>query len=378
MPEQVDVNGVTFTPEKVVDLDSFAKQPPVETPKADGGEPAKVEPPVETPKVEPPPKVDPPAGDPPPVVAPPKEEEGDEIILEYGDEKVPALEFMERYDKLKEEYDALKGDEFLQRFSEYYLGGGSPAEFLQKSTVKWTEIPDLDVIKAGFNADPKIAKLDQETRELLFERKLAEEYGMNPDGSFDEGEDTKTARAMKALMKRDAEDIRTSKIEEQKKYLLPKEKVATPQQKADPKAEREALLKDKDLQRLVKDKVVPVGDGMSFPVEDPLKVVGMMADVNQFWGLFRKVDGSIDKEFAAKVFAFALNPKKYEDHILGLGKDLGSESYLKEQRNTVDKSGAVVIDKTTDTETPMVVNGKIVSKQHIDGLGKAFAAAPKR
>lgn len=369
----VQQNGVSFTPEKVVDLDAYAKSGSNE--QADGGSVTETkqedtpvdqvssdqaqEQEVSTPESG---KTD--------VVETSAKSDGDEIPLNelyigIGDEEVSASDLVDRYNDAKSQLDAIKNDEFLSRFVDYYKSGGKPDEFIKKASVDYGKISDVELVRMQFDNDN--SDLDEEARNIIFERELVSKYGINPDGTYDD-EDSKEAKVGKQLLKRDAQKLRSTFAEEQKKFLLPQAN-DTQKQQYDPNAVREELLRDKELESLVKNKSLPVGDDFSYET-DPDKVIGMMTNTGEFWKLFQKQDGSWDKKAIAKVFAFALDPKKYDDHILKLGQDIGSESYIKEQKNTTERGKTRVVDKSTDASAPYVRGGKIMGNS--EDLLKAF------
>jgi hypothetical protein len=377
MPEPIEVEGVKFTPEKTVDFDEYLKQKAAaEKTEAPDPTPTPEVPEVPEPKAEDPAPEDPKGPETPAVED--KEIPLEEITLEVDGEEIQANEIVDRYSKTKEELDSIKKDEFLNRFIEFYKGGGDPAEFLGKATQKWDQVSDFELIRRDFYE--KNTDLDDEAKEIFFERKLSELYGVNLDGSFDE-EDSKTAKIGKQLMKRDAKSLRDTRIEEQKKFLLPENKSqeTSKQPQINVEAIRQDLLKDKDISEFVKTKSIPVGEGLVFETDqDPNKVIGMMTNVSDFWKLFQNQDGSPNKALITKVFTFALDPSKYDARVLELGKDLGAEQYLKEQRNTSSTTQKVnVVDKSLDREEVVVVNGKIVKGNSTEFI-KAGVAQRKK
>lgn len=389
MSEPIDQNGVKFTPEKVVNLDELLTKPsdqnteePV-TETKEVSEPKDVpegqsEEPIEIGDANPEMKVDK-----QPEVAESNQPDGGEIPLEEitfdlgeGNE-IGATELLDKYTEISDQLEKIKSDAFLNKFLEFYQSGGDPSEFFQRATVKWDKINDVELMRMKFNEEN--ADLDEDVKQILFERQLFDKYSINPDGTF-EDEDSREAKVGKQLLKRDAVRIRESKIEEQKNYLLPQKKDESQQQQAvyDPEKVREELLKDKGVQEFVSKKSLPVGGEFSYEVSDPNKVIGMMANVSEFWNLFKKPDGSYDKPAIAKVMAFAMDPSKYDDHILKLGRDSGSETYIKEQKNTVEKGKTRVVDKSTDRDEVRIVGGKIVSDNAREDLLKAFAAQRRK
>lgn len=390
MAEPVEQNGVKFTPEKVVNLDELMNQP---KPDADGsGEEMDKAPESEQPEAAAENSAEPDntesnTGE---SVDPNPEESGknksqpkkdgdniplEEIYLNLGDKEMNASELVEEYEKLSDEIKKIKGDEFLGRFVEYYQKGGDPAEFLQRATVKWDSVNDIDLLRMNFYQEN--SDLEGDAKDILFERELLNKYSINPDGTFDD-EDSREAKVGKQLMKRDASKLRTTMIEEQKNFLLPQKKDESQQQESyDPEKYKQELLQDNELKNFVSKKSLPVGEGMSYEVKDPNKVIGMMANVGQFWELFRKENGDWDKVGLAKVFSYALDPKSYDDHILKLGRDIGSETYIKEQKNTVERGKINVVDKSTDKDVVSVRDGRIIGNNKEDLL-KAFVAQKRK
>lgn len=390
MSETVEQNGVKFTPEKVVNLDELMKQP---TSAAEGaGEKMEKEPDQEQPEA-----TDDKVSEPENVESKPEEsvdpesdksiesqsepnKDGDNIPLEelylnIGDKEINASELVDEYEKLSEEIKKIKEDEFLGRFVEYYQKGGDPAEFLQRATVKWDSVNDIDLLRMKFYQEN--SDLEGDAKDILFERELLNKYSINPDGTFDD-EDSREAKLGRQLMKRDASKLRTNMIEEQKNFLLPQKKDESQQQESyDPEKYKQELLQDSDLKNFVSKKSLPVGEGMSYEVKDPSKVIGMMANVGEFWELFRKPNGDWDKVGLAKVFSFALDPKSYTDHILKLGRDMGSETYIKEQKNTIERGKVNVVDKSTDKDVVSVRDGRIIGNNKEDLL-KAFIAQKRK
>lgn len=378
--DNIEQNGVRFTPEKVVDLDAYEKNK--QQAPADGGASAeqKNEPVAQDqekvadqeqpessasePKAEQP--VQDQKDDGQQVQQPVNNDEIplEELYIATDDGELSVSDIWEKYKGTQSELEKIKSDEFLSRFIDFYKEGGDPAQFLKVATAKWEDTSDIQLLKMQF--DNENSDLDEEARQIIFERELVSKYGVNPDGTYDDA-DSREAKVGKQLMRRDAQKMRTSLIEEQKKFMLPQPK--SQQQQLDPNAIRQELLKDRQLEGFLKSKSVPVGDGFSYEA-DPNKVIGMMSNTSEFWNLFKKPDGDWDKAAMAKVFAFALDPKKYDDHILKLGQDVGSESYLKEQKNTVERGKTNVINKATDKDNMMVRNGRIIGNS--EELLKAF------
>lgn len=248
-----------------------------------------------------------------------------------------------------ERLSKIEGDPFLKKFIEYRLAGGDPQAYLESQAKDWTKESDFKVIRDEFFASDKVAGLDSEAAEELFSREISDKYSAGIDGSY-EDENSKLARVGKQFMKRDAEKLRTSHIEQQQKFAIPKAE-EKPVVQYDPVKERENILKNESVKTFVADKLIGIADtGYAHEVEDPEAIIGMMTDQRNFWALFKKEDGTVDFGKLTKAFAFAKNPSKYENDILALGKALGEEGYLKEKKN-IGKKKEENQDHSVDSKT---------------------------
>lgn len=272
----------------------------------------------------------------------------DEVVFEVNGEDVSATEIFHKYQDATEKLDAIEKDEWLKKFVDYRLKGGDPLAYLQTQTRDWAKVREIDLLRESFFESDAAQGLDDEAKEELFARELSEKYGSSIDGKY-EDETTKVAKLGKQLMKRDADKVRTSKLELQQKFGLPTAVEKKPEQVFDPVKEREALLKNDEIKSFVENKMVRIGDtDYGHEVEDPEKVIGMMTDTRNFWRLFAKEGGGTDWDRLQKTMAFALDPSKYEATVLALGRNLGEEKYLKEKKN-IKPPSEVNQDKGADT-----------------------------
>lgn len=259
------------------------------------------------------------------------------------EDTVVATAAMERLSKIE-------GDPFLKKFIDYRLAGGDPQAYLESQAKDWTKEGDFKVLRDEFFASDKVAGLDKEAAEELFEREISDKYGAGIDGEYIEV-DSKAARVGKQLMKRDAEKLRAGHIESQAKFAFTKAE-EKPVVQYDPAKERENILKNENMKSFVGDKLVRISDTeYAHEVEDAEAIIGMMTDQRNFWSLFKKEDGTIDFGKLTKAFAFAKNPSKYESDVLALGKSLGQEEYLKQKKNIGQIKKEIDQDSTVDGKT---------------------------
>ena len=218
-------------------------------------------------------------------------------------------------------------------------GGGDPTEYLEAKGRDWNKTPDMQLLRSEF--DRENSDLDAEAREELFAKKLSDEYGMNPDGSFEDA-DSKAARIGKQLMERDAKKLRSQRIAEQEKFKIPERKKVeekVQQEEYDPTEEYNRLVELDEIKPIISSKMIPVGDtGYGFELENPEEVIGMMADTRKFWSVFKDSEGNLNLQAVAKVMAIAKNQAQYEKDLLQLGGDLAMEGYLKTKKNVKDVS----------------------------------------
>ena len=362
----LEIEGVKFTPNKVVDLDALEAQSAAKAAEeaakpedqnkgqADEPEPKVEETPVEENKAEEPSVEEKPAAEEPKVEDKKVETDKvdtkvdpDKLAFKVGDKDVTVTELINQNKSLSEKVAAIEGNDFLKQFNEHVLNGGDPREYLESQTVKWNEVPDLQVLRMKF--DQEYSDLEKDVVDELFAQEIAK-YNLSPEGTF-EDENSKQAKVGKALLKRDADRIRTAKIDEQKKFEIPKrvEQKAAPV--FDVEAEKKTLLSNQEIKSFMDSKLIKIADTeYGYEVQDPESVIGMMADTRKFWGSFQK-DGKPDLVKLAKVMAFAQDPNKYDSDLLKLAQDIGQEKYLKEQKNVKDKVNKVVDMTKTDDDT---------------------------
>jgi hypothetical protein len=268
----------------------------------------------------------------------------EDLFLE-GEDK-PVSELLVERDQLKAERDNLQAavefiekDEFLRGLLEHYQEHGNVEAYLDAKAKNWDNVDTLELLRMRHEREN--ADVDPKIREKLFKRELAAKYMVKDDLSeYDkESEDYEIAQE---LLKRDANKFRQQLKDEQKKFQLPTKKVDEPakeQEKYNPEAYKQELLKVKEVDAFIKSKLLPLGvkgengDVYGFEAENTDQIIEMMSNDVKFFQTFMK-EGKPDLVKQAKVYAFAINPDKYEQELVNLGKTLGQEERLKDQKNT--------------------------------------------
>ena len=256
----------------------------------------------------------------------------EDVRIDFNGTELTAKEVYTKYEEANSKLKSIEDDEWLKKFVDFKLSGGDPLEYLQSQTRDWSKVGDFDLLREEFYSSEKVAGLDDEAKEELFAREISDKYSANIDGSYEE-EDSKLARVGKQLMRRDAEKLRTTQVDKQKNFTIPKAEEKK-QVEFDPAKERESLLKNEEIKNFMSNKLVRIADTeFAHEVENADDVIGMMADQRNFWKLFVADSGQTDWSKLTKAFAFAKNPSKYENDILTLGRNQGIESYIKEKKN---------------------------------------------
>lgn len=265
----------------------------------------------------------------------------DELAVEVDGEERSVTELLNERDQLAKRVAKYDSDPFLKGLIEHYEAHGNIDAYYEAKGVDWDKKDHLDVLKAQF--DKENSDLDPKIREKIWKRELASKYMIKDDLSEEELE-SDDYRIAQELLKRDANKVRESFKDSQKKYQAPEKKETAPQQQFDPEAYKQKLLQEKPVQSFVKNKLLPLGlkDGtgktLGFEPKNPDQIIEMMVDDRKFWGLF--VDPKtkqVDYTKLAKAYAYVQDPDFYEQSLVNLGKNLHLEERLKESKQIDDR-----------------------------------------
>jgi hypothetical protein len=232
----------------------------------------------------------------------------------------------------------IEKDEFLKGFIEHYLATGNADAYLDAKAVNWDKKDDVETLRHKFEAANR--DLDPKIVEKLWKRELADKYKVKPDLSQEEI-DSEDYEIAQGLLKRDANNARNEFKTTQSQFKLPEAK-ATPAQQPqqfDAQAYKRQLLADKEVDAFAKRKLLKLdvsdesGASFGFEVDDSDTVIEMMADDRKFWSTLMK-DNKVDRTKQAKLYAYAKDPKKFEQGLVDFGKTLAIEARLKEVKNT--------------------------------------------
>jgi hypothetical protein len=207
---------------------------------------------------------------------------------------------------------------------------------------------DLEVLKVKF--DTENADLSPKARQKLFDKEL-EKYGLD---AYDE-EDKEVGEA---LLKRDAQKLRKTFIEEQQQFL---NNVQSPQASTGPSQEELAAQQEQSrkiisegVSSVIKDNIIKVGangEGINYQIQNPNDVVDYALDSNKFLSIFAK-DGSVDWDKWTKTVAFAQNPTQFISELIKHGKSLGRKAMESELKNVAPPTINKTVVESNSIERP--------------------------
>lgn len=239
-------------------------------------------------------------------------------------------------------------DPFIEKAVKYYEMYGTLQPFLRATEVDYNEMSDLEVLKTKFDAEN--ADLSPKARQKLFDKEL-EKYGLD---AYDE-EDQEVGQA---LLKRDAQKLRKTFIEEQQQFL---NNVQSPEAQQGPSQEEIAAQQEQSrkvisegVASVVKDNIIKIGangEGINYQIQDPNTVVDYAMDSNKFLSIFAK-DGSVDWDKWTKTVAFAQNPTQFISELIKHGKSLGRKAMEAELKNVVPPTVNKSVVESNSIERP--------------------------
>jgi hypothetical protein len=239
-------------------------------------------------------------------------------------------------------------DPFIEKAVQYYETYGTLQPFLRATEVDYTEMTDLEVLKVKF--DTENYDLSPKARQKLFDKEL-ERYDLD---AYDE-EDKEVGEA---LLRRDAQKLRKTFMEEQQQFLS---NVQSPQASTGPSQEELAAQQEQSrkiisegVSGVVKDNIIKIGangEGINYQIQDTNAVVDYAMDSNKFLSIFAK-DGSVDWDKWTKTVAFAQNPTQFISELIKHGKSLGRKAMESELKNVVPPTINKTVVESNSIERP--------------------------
>lgn len=239
-------------------------------------------------------------------------------------------------------------DPFIEKAVQYYETYGTLQPFLRATEVDYTEMTDLEVLKVKF--DTENSDLSPKARQKLFDKEL-ERYDLD---AYDE-EDKEVGEA---LLRRDAQKLRKTFMEEQQQFLS---NVQSPQASTGPSQEELAAQQEQSrkiisegVSSVVNNNIIKIGangEGINYQIQDTNSVVDYAMDSNKFLSIFAK-DGSVDWDKWTKTVAFAQNPTQFISELIKHGKSLGRKAMESELKNVVPPTINKTVVESNSIERP--------------------------
>lgn len=260
-----------------------------------------------------------------------------------------------------QEYEELKNkepenpfkDDFIKKVVDVYNQKGDLTDFFKAHSTNWKELPAEQVLKERFKE--KYKDIDQKYVNKLWEKEK-EKYNLDSD-------DDEEIELGKALMERDANEVRTEKIQEQEGYLQPVKE----EPKYTPDQIKEAVKKFPEVKELLNKKQLShkVGDNdFNLQVKDLDFIVDSLADDRKLINKFISPDGKHDIKGFIDAANYINDPDSVRQAWVDYGKTLGKEDIVdQDYKNTTLK-------KQPNTNSPS-------DEPFSVGLAKAFAKEGK-
>lgn len=239
-------------------------------------------------------------------------------------------------------------DPFIEKAVQYYETYGTLQPFLRATEVDYSEMTDLQILKVKF--DTENYDLSEKARQKLFDKEL-EKYGLD---AYDE-EDVEVGQA---LLKRDAQKLRKTFMEEQQQFLsnvqAPQAQQGPSQEELIAQQEQSRKIISEGVSGVIKDNIIKIGangEGINYQIQDPNAVVDYAMDSNKFLSIFAK-DGSVDWDKWTKTVAFAQNPTQFISELIKHGKSLGRRAMEAELKNVVPPTVNKTVVQSNNIERP--------------------------
>lgn len=243
-------------------------------------------------------------------------------------------------------------DDFIKKAVDYYETYGTLQPYLEATKINYDEVDDLTVLKMNF--DKENSDLSEKVKQRLFDKQV-EKYNLD---AFDEDD----VEMGQALLKRDANKLRSSLKEEQKQFLQSIQPAQTASQESqysqeELEAEMEVSRKivENGISSVVKNNFIKVeanGEGINYQIGDPNKVVDYALDSTKFLSTFAGADGQINWEKWTKVVAFSENPTLFISELIKHGKSLGRKTMEAELKNVAPMAKSKDIIDTPGSDSP--------------------------
>jgi hypothetical protein len=236
-------------------------------------------------------------------------------------------------------------DDFAIGVLEYYKSTGDLTPYVEAKTVDYSAVSDEEILRRDLRS--KYADVSDEDFDLLFDRKVVQQYGLSDAFTEDE------QRLGKIELKLAAKEIRERLIEQQKQFKAPERQPEPDNSQAVAEqlnAWKSYVDTDQTTQSLLSGKRITIGEGeqtFNFEIDNADSIMQSTYDTNKFLGMFVKQDGSVDLSRWYKVAAYAQNMAAFEKSVINYGKTLGRKEMFDELKNPPKPQTGVVPGSNT-------------------------------
>ena len=171
-----------------------------------------------------------------------------------------------------------------------------------------------------YNLKKNNPTLSDRAIERLYQRDVINKYSLDQD-KFEEDE----VELGKELLKADADKLRNTFVDEQKKFIEPV--VSETKEKAEnqkiERSEWESTVKtNKTTKDVLNNKRILISfkdETFSYEVDNPQELQEMTIDNNKFFNLFSDGQGNVDFDKWYRVLTYAADPETYEQSLISHG-----------------------------------------------------------
>jgi hypothetical protein len=284
--------------------------------------------------------------DPDPNDPDPDKNKGNEVdFIKIGDKKVDVESVEKELGRLMAIEKAIADDPFLMGFIQHYDGGGDPLDYISAKKTDYSKVGNFDLLKDTWFSEN--ADLNDNVKSKMFALDMKEKYGYDVEtGEFSE-DGTLDVDILSAKMERDANKVRATKVEHQKKFAVQKRDNGLLEQGVDNSANikehTEKVTNHQHTKTLSESGMIAVevdGNKYGIKVKDTENIVNMAIDDESFFKLFGVDENGItdktDLQKFYKVASMAVDPASYDKKLISIGRTLERREQAKLGKNLYD------------------------------------------
>lgn len=265
--------------------------------------------------------------------------------IQVGEDTLSPDQAASELSELRKFKQEVESDAGLRGIIDAY-NAGDLGNYLQANNVDYSKVSDVDMLKSDFAKRFDGTDVAQSAIDAAFNKELTAKYSI---GVEDVDPNDKTIG--EAMLRRDADILRKSKIEEQSKYTIPEKKFvdsdevinnykAQVQEQADAQAQEFVnQMKNDPFTKKFNEKPVHVveygGKKYGYASKDVAGINENIIAPQTILNNFQNDDGSIDMAGLTKLAEIAKNINAYEKALMDMGRSIERKEYVKESKKIV-------------------------------------------